>query len=89
MPAWTTENDWPLMSIDPVRCIPVVFASNVNCTVPFPLPFALVGVTVIHGAPLTAVHAQPAPAVTVTMPDPLVTGAGCVVGVSAIWQPFS
>ena len=38
-------------------------------TVPFPVPLAP-DVTVIHDALLTAVHPQPLPAVTVTLPDP-------------------
>jgi len=37
--------------------------------VPLPLPLAP-AVTVIHAALLTAVHAQPAPAVTAVLPVP-------------------
>ena len=42
-------------------------AATLYETVPLPLPLAP-AVTVIHAALLVAVHAQPAPAVTVTVP---------------------
>lgn len=50
----------------PVRAAPV-FAATLKPTGPFPVPLAP-DVMVIHGAWLAAVHAQPAPAVTVTVP---------------------
>ena len=71
------------MVIVPLRGTPVMFASNVNCTVPLPEPLAP-AVTAIHAAPLTAVHAHPAPVVTATEPDPLPTGAACDGGLSKI-----
>ena len=48
-------------------------------TVPFPVPLAP-DVTVIHDTLLTAVHAQPLPAVTVTLPDPPLDPTFCDVG---------
>lgn len=62
-------NAWPAIVIVPVRAAPVVLASTVNSTVSPPDPLAPF-VTVTQGALLTAVHAHPAPAVTVTAPDP-------------------
>jgi len=50
----------------PVRS-PPVFAVSVRRTCPFPVP-GEPEATVIHGALLAAVHAQPAPAVTLTVP---------------------
>jgi len=50
----------------PFRSLPV-FAATLNPTDPFPVPVAP-DVTVIHGALLVALHAQPVPAVTVTVP---------------------
>jgi hypothetical protein len=50
----------------PVRSAPV-FAARVRRTCPFPVPVAPEA-TVIHAALLVAVHAQPAPAVTLTVP---------------------
>jgi hypothetical protein len=47
----------------PVRLVPV-FAATPKVTVPFPVP-AAPAVTVIHAALLTAVHTQPAGALTV------------------------
>ena len=48
-------------------------------TVPFPVPLAP-DVTVIHDTLLTAVHAQPLPAVTVTLADPPLDPTFCDVG---------
>jgi hypothetical protein len=48
-------------------------------TVPLPLPLAP-DVTVIHDALLTAVHPQPLPPVTVTLPDPPLDPTLCDVG---------
>ena len=50
----------------PVRTAPV-FAATVRRTCPFPVP-GEPEATVIHDALLVAVHAQPAPAVTLTVP---------------------
>jgi hypothetical protein len=50
----------------PDRAAPV-FAATLNPTEPFPVPDAP-AVTVIHGAPLVAVHVHPVPAVTATVP---------------------
>ena len=54
------------MVIVPLRAAPV-FKATLNPTGPFPVPDAP-DVTVSHGALLFAVHVQPAPAVTVTVP---------------------
>jgi len=51
----------------PVRDAVLGFAATSYETVPLPLPLAP-PVSVIHAALLDAVHAQPAPAVTVTVP---------------------
>jgi len=50
----------------PVRAAPV-FATTLKPTGPFPVPLAP-DVMAIHESLLVAVHAQPAPAVTVTVP---------------------
>jgi hypothetical protein len=55
-------------------------AATTNATVPFParlVPSAMV----IHGTLLVAVHAQPALAWTVTVPEPPAAAIACVVGV--------
>jgi hypothetical protein len=54
-------------------------------TVPLPVPLAP-DVTVIHEALLTAVHPQPLPAVTVTLPDPPPDPKLCEVGDAAYVQ---
>ena len=54
------------MVIVPIRSGPVL-AATVNWTVPLPLPDEP-PVTVIHDTLLTAVHAQPVLAVTLTLP---------------------
>jgi len=58
----------PAIVIVPERPGPLVEAT-VKLTVPFPLP-PDPELIVIHGCALVAVHAQPAPAVTVTDPVP-------------------
>jgi hypothetical protein len=50
----------------PVRA-PPVFAATLKPTAPFAVPVAP-DVIAIHASLLVAVHAQPAPAVTVTVP---------------------
>ena len=62
------------LAVEPGRHVPVrpvvkVLAALVNVTVPAPVPLAP-AVTVIQGALLTAVHAQPLPAVTLVLPAP-------------------
>ena len=66
------------MVIVPVRRAPV-FAATLNATAPLPDPVAP-PVMVIHGALLVAVHVQPTPAVTFTVPVDAVSGTLCVVG---------
>ena len=72
----------------PLRAAPVAFASTVNSTVPPPDPLAPF-VTVTQGTELTAVHAQPPPAVTVTDPGPPATGTACVDGAIETVHPES
>jgi hypothetical protein len=64
---WVTETVWPAMVRVPVREPLPVLAANESETTPLPVP-AAPAVTVIHGSALTAVHAQPAPEVTETVP---------------------
>jgi hypothetical protein len=66
-PCWVTVSVWPAIVTVPVRDPAAVFAPIDSETVPFPLPDPPLE-TVIHGAELTAVHAQPPFAVTVTVP---------------------
>ena len=69
-----------------LRAGPVVGATE-NWRVPFPFPeFPLV--IVIHGAPLVAVHSQPAPAVTATVPEPPVWSTERDSGSMVTWQPL-
>lgn len=82
----TTVTVRPATAIVPDRVDPVV-AAAVNPTVPDPLPLAP-EVMVIHGAPLDAVHAHPAPAVTATLPLPPDDGIVCVSGEMAYVQPW-
>src|SRR6266550_5410810 len=82
----TTVTVRPPMVIVPDRVDPVV-AATANVTVPAPLPLAP-AVMVIHGALLVAVHAQPAPAVTETVPLPPEEGTVCVSGDTANVQPW-
>jgi len=60
-------NVWPAIVTVPVRDAVLGLTATSYETVPFPLPLTP-PVTVIHAALLVAVHAQPAPAVTVTVP---------------------
>jgi hypothetical protein len=53
--------------------------ATVKVTVPFPVPLAP-AVMVMNGTLLVAVHAQPLPAVTVTVPCPPIRPIVCVVG---------
>ena len=61
------------MVILPLRAVVDVFAATVKAFDPVPLPPAG-GVIVIHGAWLTAVHSQPAFAVTATLLPPPAAG---------------
>jgi hypothetical protein len=72
------------MVIVPMRC-PLVSAATVYPTVPLPLPEAPEAI-VIHAALLTAVHPQPAAAVTGTVPAPPAAGAAALDGLSAATQ---
>ena len=53
----------------PDRVLAAVLAATLNPTLPGPVPVAPL-VTVIQAALLAAVHAQPAPALTVLLPLP-------------------
>ena len=66
-PPCVTVNACPAMVTIPVRDEMLVFAAILYPTVPLPLPEAPL-VTVIHDAALPAVQAQPAAAVTDTVP---------------------
>ena len=63
----------------PVRLVVPVFAAAAMVTVPFPVP-AAPAVTVIHAALLTAVHTQPAAALTVVPAVPPAAGSDWLVG---------
>jgi hypothetical protein len=71
--AWVTVNVCVAIVSVPVRAAPV-FAAMLKPTDPFPVPDAP-DVTVSHGALLTAVHTQAAPAVTLDVPVPAVAAA--------------
>ena len=64
----------------PVLALPV-FAAALNPTEPLPLPLAP-EVTVIHDAPLLAVHAQPVAEETLKVPDPPPAATDPLVGLS-------
>jgi hypothetical protein len=67
--ACVTVNVAPAIVRVPTRLTVAVFAATLKVTVAVPRPVAP-AVTVIQGALLTAVHAQPTPAVTVLLPVP-------------------
>jgi len=67
--ACVTTNVCPSIVTVPLRSLVTVFAATSRRTVPLPLPFAPAPTT-IHGAFDTALHAQPAPAVTDTVTEP-------------------
>lgn len=75
-------NDCPAIVIVPERTVVPVLAATLYATVPDPFPLAP-DVTVIHGTPLTAVHAQPGVVPTATVlllaPEPRVALAGVIV----------
>lgn len=66
-PACVTVNGCPAIVIVPLRGVVAVFAEMLYPTVPLPEPLDPLE-TAIHEALLAAVHAQPVPAVTVTLP---------------------
>ena len=66
-PAWLIVNVWPAIVIVPLRPAVAVFAATLYATVPLPLPL-LPLVIEIHEALLAAVHPQPVPAETATLP---------------------
>ncbi len=67
--AWVTVNVVPAIVMVPVRVEATVFAATLKPTVPLPEPVAPL-VTVIQGALLPAVHAQPVATVTLLVPVP-------------------
>jgi hypothetical protein len=71
--ACVTVNIWPAIVKVPFRAAPVL-AATLYATVPLPVPVAP-EVMVSHDALLVAVHAQPDPLVTVTVPVLAVAGA--------------
>jgi hypothetical protein len=77
-PACVTVTVCPATVTVPVRELVLEFAAMVSVTDPFPLPDA--GLTVIHAAPLEAVQAQPAGAVTLTLDVPAPAATDSVVG---------
>ena len=73
-----TVSVWPPMVIVPLRAAPA-FAAALNTTTPPPVPDDP-DVTVIHAAFETAVHAHPAPALTVVLPSPPAAAMSMVAG---------
>ncbi|HET7218197.1 MAG TPA: hypothetical protein VFJ02_09110 [Vicinamibacterales bacterium] len=67
------------MVIVPVRCVATVLAATLYETAPFAVPL-LPPVIVIHDALLTAVHAHPVAALTVTLPVVAVSETARLVG---------
>jgi hypothetical protein len=76
--ACVTVNGWPAIVRVVERSVDPEFGDALNDTVPVPVPEAP-PVTVSHAALLEAVHAQPAPEATVTLPDPPVVPSACEV----------
>ena len=74
-----TSNVVPAMVRVPERLAVPVFAATLKPTVPGPVPVAPL-VTEIHAALLAAVHAHPAPAVTVLPPVPAAAVNAWLVG---------
>jgi hypothetical protein len=79
--AWLTVKVWPAIVIVPDRAGPL-FAATENATLPLPEPPGA-DVTLIHGAFDTAVHVQPSPAVTVTVPLPPASATDWLAGAIA------
>jgi len=82
---WLIVNVRPAIVMVPDRAGPPVDAT-VKFTVPFPFPLEP-DVIVIHGCALVAVHAQPAPAATVTDPLPPDDATDCESGAMANVHP--
>jgi hypothetical protein len=80
--ACVTVNVWPATVSVPVRAVVAVLAAALKETVPLPEPLAPL-VTASQEALLTAVHAQPVPAVTFTVPVPPAAGTDADVAESA------
>ena len=78
MPGCVTVNGWPPIVRLPVREVVLVFAAALKATEPSPDPLAD-EVTVIHGAPLDAVHAHPVAERTAMVPVPPALGT--------VWLP--
>ena len=76
--ACVTVSVWPAIVTVPVRALPV-FADALIVTVPLPVP-PLAPLNVIQLALLVEVHAQPAPAWTLTGEVPAVPAIDSVVG---------
>src|SRR6476620_11257132 len=74
------------MVMVPERATPVL-AAAVTLTVPSPLPFAP-DAMVSQSVALEAVHAQPAPAVTLTFDDPPAAGIVRLAGANPNEQPL-
>jgi hypothetical protein len=72
--AWFTVTVCPAIVSVAVRGSAPLLASAANATEPFPLT-AVTDAIFSHDALEAAVHAQPAPAVTVTLPVPPATGS--------------
>ena len=68
MPACVMVKGWVPIEMVPVRELDDELAATVYATVPLPDPLAPL-VMVIHEDTVVAVHATPAPAVTVTLPE--------------------
>jgi hypothetical protein len=80
--AWLTVKVAPAIVKVPLREVVAVFAAALIPTVPLPLPLAP-EVTLSHVSLLAAVHAQPAPAVTPTLPVPPAAVIAWLVGLIA------
>jgi hypothetical protein len=79
VPGCVTVNVWPPIDSVPARVVVVALAAAEKVTAPSPDPLAP-AVTVSHGAPLDAVHAQPVADMTAIDPDPPGLGTVCVAG---------
>jgi hypothetical protein len=85
-PGWLIVKVWSAIVNTPDRPLDVL-AATVKLTVPLPVPLAPC-VIVTHDAVLAAVHAQPAPAVTVTLPEPPPAAILVLCGAMAKLQPL-
>jgi len=77
---------WPAMVIVPVRCGPVLAATE-NCVTPLPVPLAPL-LIVIQASLLAAVHAQPVTVVTLIEPGPPLAAKDWLVGLMVNEQPL-